>query len=202
MSWFSSFMHPEKGYKEAQKEMEKYYNEGQGYQQPYNTAGQSQIGNLQNYINTLMDPQALQDKWSKGYNESDAAKYNEGMATQHGLNAASSMGLMGSQPALSAIQSGTSGIVAEDKQKYLDDLMQKYMQGAGLSQGMFNTGATTAGQMGNNAMTMGQNSGNNAYGKTNAGGDMFGKLVGTGAGVLGSWLGGGVGGNTWHTGGR
>lgn len=200
MSWFSSFMHPERGYDKAQKVLEQYFNQSQGYQQPYNAAGQGQIGNLQSYIDRLMHPEALQDEWSRGYKESDAAKMNEEMARQHGLNAASSMGLMGSEPVLNAIQSGTSGIVAEDRQKYLDDLMQKYMQGAGLSQGLFNTGANTAGNMANNAMTMGQNSAQMAYNKENAGGDLLSKLLGTGAGVVGSWLGGGN--NTWHTGGR
>jgi|SRR6185503_1525925 len=202
MSWFSSFMHPERGYDKAQKQLEQFYNQSLGFQQPYNQAGQGQIGNLQSYIDRLMHPEQLQDEWSKNYKESDAAKMNEAMAQQHGLNAASSMGLMGSEPALNAIQSGTAGIVAEDRQKYLDDLMQKYMQGAGISQGMFNTGAGAAGQMGNNAMTMGQNSAMNAFGKQNAGGDMFGKLLGTGAGLIGSWFGGGTGNNTWHTGGR
>ncbi len=189
MSWLSSFLHPGRGYKAGQEQLDKYYNQAQGYQQPYNQAGQGQAGNLQNAINALMDPQALQDKWSKGYQTSEAAKNSMGMAQEHGLDAASSMGLMGSQPALGAIQAGTSAIGAEDKQKYLDDLMQKYMQGAGLSQGMYNTGAGAAGQQGQNAMNQGQNSAQMAYGQQNAGGNTFGNIAGAIGGFAGNAIG-------------
>jgi hypothetical protein len=204
MSWLSSFMHPGRGYDKAQGQLDKYYgqagdyyNQAQGYQQPYNQQGQAQYGNLSDIIKSLGDPQALQDKWASGYKESEAAKNAEGMAQQHGLDAASSMGLMGSTPALSAIQAGTSQIGAEDRQNYLNDLMQKYMAGAGISQGLYNTGAGAAGQMGQNAMgmgtnamNMGQNSAQMSYGKQNAGGSMLGNLIGTAAGLGGSYLAG------------
>ncbi len=206
MSWFSSWLHPDRGYKAAQDELNKYYNQAQGYQQPYNQNGITQGTNQQKYIDELMDPQALQDKWSKGYNESEAAKGMENIATQHGVNAASSMGLGGSNTALSAIQAGTSGIVAQDRQKYLDDLMEKYKTGAGLSENMYNQGANTAGQMGQNAMTQGQNSAGLKFGETNAQGDMFGKLAGGAGKLLMDYLTGGMGSGgfgrgAWSTGG-
>ncbi len=191
MSWLSSFLHPEKGYQAAQNQLNNYfgqaqnlYNQGQGYIQPYNQQGQDQAGNLNSYIQSLMDPQALQDKWSSGYKESDYAKNLEDMAQQHGLNAASSMGLMGSTPALQAIQAGTSQIGAADRQQYLNDLMEKYKQGAGLSQNMYGVGANAANQMGQNAMNMGQNtmnmgqnSANMAFGQQNAPGNMLSNVL-------------------------
>jgi hypothetical protein len=168
MSWLSDFLHPKKAYSSAQGQLDKYYNQAQGYSQPFYDA--------------LSDPQALQDKWSKGYTESDIAKQDEAMGAQHGLDAASSMGLMGSSPALQAIQSGTAGIVAGDRQKYLDDMMQKYIAAAGIGQ-----------NMGQNAMNMGQNSAQMEFNKNNAQGDMFGKLLGYGTGMVGSALGGPMG---------
>jgi hypothetical protein len=187
MSWFSSFMHPGRPYDAAQQQTEQYYNQAQGYQQPYNQAGQGQIGNLQTYIDSLMNPAGLRDEWEKNYQTSEAAKNAQGAATEQGMNAASSMGLMGSSPAIQAIQAGTSQIGAEDKQRYLDDLMQKYMGGAGIAQGMFNTGANTAGQMGQNAMTQGQNSAQTAFGRQGAGGSLFGNLLGAGLGFGTGW---------------
>lgn len=169
MSWLSSFLNPQRGYDAAQGQLNDYYNQAQGFQKPF--------------FDALSDPQALQDKWSKGYHESEAAKGAEATASQEGLNAAQQMGLGGSTPALQAIQAGTSGIVANDKQKYLDDLMQKYMQAAGIGQ-----------NMGQNAMTMGQNSAQTQFNKTNAHGDLFGKLLGGGVGLFGSALGGPLGG--------
>ena len=194
MSWLSSFLHPGKGYEKGQEQLDKYYDQAQGYQQPYNQNGQDQYGNLQSYIDNLMHPEKLQDEWVKNYTESESAKNAEGMAKEHGLDAASSMGLMGSSPALNVIQSGTAQIGLDDRQNYLDNLMQKYMAGAGISQGIYGQGANAAGQMGQNAMTQGQNSAGMAYGKQNAGGNMLSGLIGAGIGAAGSALGGPMGG--------
>ena len=192
MSMLSSFMRPQRGYQAGQEQLDKYYNQAQNQMQPYVQQGQQQYGNINNSINSLLDPQALQDKWSSGYQESQAAKDTQALAQQQGLDAASSMGLMGSSTALNAIQAGTSQIGAQDRQTYLDNLMQKYLAGTGMSQNIYNQGANSAGQMGQNAMNMGQNSAQMAYGQQNAPGQMFGNLVNTGANMAGSWLFGGA----------
>jgi len=208
MSWLSSFLHPGKGYEKGQEQLDKYYgqsqdlyNQAQGYQQPYNQNGMDQYSNLNDYIKNLMDPQALQDKWAKGYTESESAKNAENMAQEHGMNALSSMGLMGSNTGINAVQKGTTQIGLDDRQNYLDNLMQKYLAGAGLVQGAYGTGANAANSMsqnamnqGQNAMTQGQNSAGMAYGKQNAGGNMLSSLIGQGVGLAGSALGGPIGG--------
>ncbi len=194
MSWLSSFLHPGKGYEKGQEQLDKYYNQGQGYLNPYNQQGQQQYGNLNDIIKNLMDPSALNKKWIESYSESPQAVQAEKMAQEHGLNAASSMGLMGSNTALNALQSGTSQIGLDDRQNYLNDLMNKYMQGAGLAQGIYGTGANAAGQMSNNAMNMGQNSAEMAYGRQNAGGNMIGAGLGGIGSIAGSVLGGPIGG--------
>lgn len=194
MSWLSNWLNPGKGYQKGQEQLDKYYNEAQGALNPYNQQGQQQYGNLNNYINSLMDPEALQNKWAEGYSESPAAKQAEAMATQHGANAASAMGLMGSNTALNATQAGTTQIGLDDRQNYLDNLMQKYLAGANLAQGIYGTGANAAGNMSNNAMNMGQNSAEMAYGKQNAGGNMMSGLLGLAGGIGASALGGPIGG--------
>lgn len=193
MSWFSQWSNPQKGYQDAQKELENYYNQGQGYQQPYNEQGQAQYPRMQRYMDALEHPEKLYNEWASGYSESPAAKQAEAMAQEHGLNAASSLGLMGSSPALQAIQAGTSGIVQQDRQSYLDDLMEKYKTGIGLTQGVYNTGATTAGQMNQNAQNMGQNSAGFKYGEKSSQGGLFSNLVGAGGSILGG-IAGSVGG--------
>lgn len=194
MSWLSSFLHPEKGYEEAQKKLDEYFNNAQGQLNPYNQNGQQTYGQYSGAMDKLLNPGALENEWSQGYNESDLAKQNEAMATQHGLNAASSMGLMGSSPAIQAIQSGTSGIVARDRQQYLDDLMKKYMAGIGIGQDIYGQGAHAAGQMSQNEMNQGQNTAQLEFGQKNAPGDLFGKLLGGAAGFVGTALGGPIGG--------
>lgn len=199
MSWLSSWMHPGRAYDKGIEQAQQYYNQAQGYQQPYNQNAQDQYGNLNNYIQSLMNPQALQDQWSSGYNESDAAKQTEAMAKQHGLDAASSMGIMGSTPALQAIQSGTAGIVAQDKQQYLNDLMDKYKTGIGIGENIYDTGASTAGQMSNTASNMGNIMSQAAAQKQQAGGNLFGQSAGMIGKMIANYLSGGIG--SWNPGG-
>lgn len=206
-----SFLHPEKGYKKGQEQLDKYYQQGQGYLNPYNQYGQSAYGNYSDAMKRLLDPAALQADWIKGYSESPAAKNAEAMAQEHGLDAASSLGLMGSNTALNAIQSGTTQIGLDDRQNYLNDLMQKYLAGAGIAGNIFGTGANAAGSMANNAMNMGNNSAQMAFGQQNAPGQLFGQLLGTGIGYMaggpaGAAMGAnamnGGGGNSWSFGGK
>jgi hypothetical protein len=191
MSWLSSFLHPERGYEKGQEQLDKYYGQAQGFLNPYNQHGEEQYGNLMQMIQKLMNPQGLQDEWIKNYKESEAAKNLESRATQQGLDSASSMGLLGSTPALQAIQAGTAEIGAADRQNYLNDLMEKYKTAAGLSQGIYGTGANAAGAQAGNAMNMGTNSANMAYGRENSGGNMLEGLLGMGGSILGGALSGG-----------
>ena len=222
MSWLDSFLHPEKGYEKGQEQLDKYfdqsknyYNQGQGYLQPYNQFGQDAYGNYSGAMKRLLDPASLQNEWAKGYTESDSAKNTAKMAQENGLDAASGLGLMGSNTALHAIQGGTTNIGLNDRQNYLDNLMQKYLAGAGIAGNIFNTGASSANSMSGNAMNFGRNTmdmGNNsaqmAYGQQNSPGDLFGKLIGTGIGYMSGRTGGGSNGATsgasggWSFGGR
>lgn len=178
-----SFLNPQKGYEKGQDQLDKYYNQGQSYLNPYNQFGQAAYGNLSQAMKRLLDPAALQADWIKSYSMSPAAKNATDLATQSGLDAASSMGLMGSNTALNALQGGASKIALNDRQNYLDNLMQKYMAGAGIAGNIFNTGAGAATSLSNNAMNMGNNSAQMAFGQQNAPGDLFGKLLGTGIGL-------------------
>ena len=174
-----------KAYKKAQKEREKYYREGQGYLNPYNQYGQNAYGNYSGAMNRLLDPASLQNEWVKGYSESPAAKNAEAMAQEHGLDAASGLGLMGSNTALNAIQTGTSQIGLNDRQNYLDNLMQKYLAGAGIAGNIYGTGAGAAGQMATNAMNMGQDAAQLGFGKQAAPGNSMMSMMGAAPGFAG-----------------
>lgn len=208
MNWLSSFLHPEKGYQKGQEQLDKYfgqsqdlYNQAQDFQKPYNQNGLNQTGNLNEVINNLLNPQSLQDQWTKGYQESESAKNAENIAQEHGLNSAGAQGLLGSNSALNAIQKGTSQIGLNDRQNYLDQLMKKYLAGAGISQNIYGQGANAATHQGQNALTQGQNalnqgqnSANLAYGEQNAGGNILQSILGNGIGLAASAAGGPIGG--------
>jgi len=197
MSWLSSFLHPGRAYEKAGNEYQKHYNEGQGYLQPYNENGQQAYGNLSGAMENLLNPQDLYNEWASGYQTSPAAQNAQGRAREQGAQAASSMGIFGSTPALQSIQAGTSQIGAEDFDRYMDNLMQKYVSGAQLAQGIYGQGGQAGNAMGQNANQMGQNSAQMAFGKQNAPGQMFNDLLKTGAYMFT----GGMGGSPWSTGG-
>lgn len=200
---FSSFMNPQQGYQDAANQMQQYYGQAQGYLQPYAQNGQTAGGNLFGQQAALGDPAALENQWASGYSESPYAQQMTNKATQAGMNAASSMGLMGSSPAINNVQQSAGDIMQSDRQSYMNDLMQKYMGSVGINQGMYNTGAGAAGEMGQNAMNQGKNMAGAAYGAANAPGQMFGNLLGMGVnagvnyatgGMGGRGMGGGMGG--------
>lgn len=196
MGWLDSFFDPGEAYAKGQEQLDKYYDKAQTALQPYNQFGQDTYGTLSGAMKQLLNPADLEAQWTKGYAESPSAIQAEKMAQERGLNAASSLGLNGSNTALRALQGGTSQIGLGDRQNYLNDLMQKYMAGTGIAGNIFNTGASAATGMSNNAMNMGNNSAQMAYGEQAAPGALMGRLLGGGLGFLsGGPLGGLVGSN-------
>jgi hypothetical protein len=183
-----NFMHPERGYEAAERASREGYNEAQGYMNPYNQYGRDQYGRLMDAQGKLMDPAALEAEWAKKYETSPYAKRMLGMNTQQGLEAASSMGLMGSSGALQNIQQGAGDIVARDRQQYMNDLMQKYMSGIGIGQNIYGIGANTANNQANLAFQQGNNQAGLEYGRTNAPGQLFGNLAGMGANIAANYF--------------
>lgn len=178
-----SFMNPGKGYEKAQDQYDNYYNQSQDYLQPYNQNGQDIYPELRDATSNLLNPMSLMDKFLQDYEMSDAAKFSQNRAHESGLNALSATGMMGSTPGLQALQYGQSEIGAQDQERFIERMINQYLQGASLAQGIYGQGANTAGQQSNNAMTAGNNAASMAYGKQNAPGEMFGNLLGTGAGL-------------------
>lgn len=179
-SMFKSFMHPEKGYENAEEQAQKYYRDAQGNLKPYADNGMNQYQRLMDQANQLNDPAALENKWASGYSESPYAQQMTEQAKNSGLDAASSMGLMGSSAAMGNIQNSAGQIMQGDRQNYMNDLMQKYMASIGIGQNLYGIGANAAGAMSTNAMNQGNNMAGLEYGRTNAPGDTFGKLLGLG----------------------
>ena len=176
MSFWDSYKglyDPGGSYRSAGKEIKKGYQEGQGYLKPYNQAGMDQLQKLLGAQGNLLDPSKLQNEWAKGYETSPYAKQLQEQAKSSGMDAASSQGLLGSSTALNTIQQGTSNIMNADRQKYMDDLMQKYLSGIGIGQNIYGTGAGAAGQMNNNAMDFGKQMGSMKFGEGNALMDQF-----------------------------
>lgn len=198
MGWLDSILNPGKAYDEAAKVMQQYYDQSTGQLRPYSEGGMQYGGQLKGAFDRLLNPAGLYDEWSKGYETSEAAKQAQEMARQGGLDAASSMGLFGSSPALRAIQAGTANIGLQDRQNYLNDLMNKYTTGLNLGQNIYGTGASAASSLANIGQQMGQNMAGIRYGQQSAPGNLFWGLASPAIGALGGglanklgWTGGG-----------
>ncbi len=202
MSWFSSWMHPGRRYKNAaetlgqsQGKTEDIYNQAQNYLNPYEGRGSSVWPEMNQSMRDLLHPEVLQNKWIQNYQESPYAKDMEEAAMQRGLNAMSQTGMLGSTPGAQAMQAGTTQIRNADRQQYLDDMMKKYLSGVEQARGIYGTGANAAGQLGGQAMTMaalnsnfGQNQAGLKYGEQGAGGNQMGAMGSFIANVIAQYL--------------
>lgn len=193
MSWISDFFHPAKPYKAAEDAFNQKYQEGQGYLNPYNQQGQQAGQQLQDQYGQLQNPDELYNKWAQGYQESPYAHQQQQFANDAGLNSAASQGLLGSSSALQNIQNTSAGIVNQDQQQYMNDLMNKYLAGIGIGQNLYNQGAGAAGQQAGNAQNAGQYGSQLAYGRQGAGADLFGKGLGALGGLGLNYFTGGFG---------
>lgn len=173
----SSFFHPERGYQKGQEQLDKYYNQTSQLYQPYINQGQEAYGHVNTAMQNLLNPAQFRDEMLSQYQPSESARLRAETAQNSGLDAASSMGLMGSTPALQAIQSGTNNILANDELSYLQQLFDMYGTGAKMAQDIYGTGANAAHALGQNTMQMGENSAQMAFGKQNAPGEMFNNLL-------------------------
>ena len=178
-----SFLNPGEAYKGAEDEANRSWKEAQGYETPYWQQGINQTGRLNEAENALLDPQALQDKWAKGYETSPYAKQQLAQNKTQGMDAASSMGLMGSSAAIGNIQQGAGNIVSKDRQQYMDDLMNKYMAGIGLGSNIYGIGANMGGKLGDQSLEHGRDVASLKYKENAAPGELFGKILGGAADV-------------------
>jgi hypothetical protein len=190
---FSDWLHPGRGYQDAQQTVQQGYDTAAGYQQPFMQQGLDAGGTLSEQLKRLMDPAGMQAEWAKGYETSPMAQQDMAQAQEHGMGAASAMGLMGSTPAMQNIQTGAHDIMNRDRQQYMQDLMQKYTAGLGIGKDMYGIGAQTAGQMGQQSIQGAQDQAQLGLAGKQAGAQRFGDILGA-AGQIGiGYLTGGMG---------
>lgn len=193
MSWLSNLLHPKRAYDKAAAQSAAGYNQAQNYLQPFYDTGTGANNWLTNQRNNLTDPTQLQNQWAESYEMSPYAKNLQTAAMDSGLNAAGTMGLLGSSAALGNLQQGASNIMNADRQQYMQDLMQKYLTGIGIGQNQAGQGLTAGGAMGSNAINQGNTQAGLTFGGQNAGSNMLMQLLSSlGQGGL-QYLTGGMG---------
>jgi hypothetical protein len=203
-----SFLNPDQAFRGAQQEAQKgfegaeqMFDKSYGFLDPYRKQGLDQYGPMMGAERKLLDPTKLLGEWSNSYEMSPFARRALDFNKERGLEAASSMGLMGSSGALGNIQQGASDIMQKDRREYLNDLMQKYMLGIGLGQDIYGKGAQAAGGMTSaaleqamNRMRQGTNMAHLKYGEEAAPGSLLERLIQMGANMYAGGKMGGMGG--------
>lgn len=171
-------------YVAAQQQTEKGWKEAQGYQSPYATQGLAQYPGLNQATSDLLNPEALENKWAGGYQNSPWANQLLSQNQSAGLDAASAMGLGGSSAAIGNIQQGAANVFNQQRQQYMNDLMEKYMHGIGLGQSLYGTGAAAAGNLGEQANLQGLNMALLGYGKAAGNEQLLGNELALGGNLL------------------
>jgi hypothetical protein len=193
MGILDSFTNPGRPYEKAQDALKQGWQQGQQYQQPFWQGGVDQLPWLNNRRDQLGDPGKLQNEWAQGYQMSPYAQDLMQRSLASGRDEASSMGLQGSSAALGNAQQTAGAITSQDRQRYMDDMMQKYMASIGIGQNLYGIGAQTGANLGNQAMQFGRDNAGLEYGKAGAAGQMWGNLIGAGAPLVGAAVGGPAG---------
>ena len=139
-----------------------YVNQGLGYAEgrtgeandllnPYRRMGMMSAAPLMRFSRqTITDPGSYYNNMMSGYETSPAAQAQMAASQEAAMNAASASGGLGGTNMYNQIQQDAQGIMAQDSQRYMDNLMNLQRQGLGVGQNIFNTGYGASGQQAQN----------------------------------------------------
>lgn len=114
-------------------QLQKYYGQAQGYQNPFYNAGTQAIPQYQNWVNTMKDPSSFINNLMGHYQESPWAQYQQQQAQRANTNMASASGLIGSTPWQLQGQQNAQNISSQDMNQWLQNVLGINTQyGAGL----------------------------------------------------------------------
>lgn len=176
-------------------------NFGQQYQNmlsPWVNSGQNALGNYQDAIMSMSNPQDFINNLTSQYSISPFAKYqmNQGIKAANAAGAAS--GMLGSGAEQEALQRMGNDIIGQDEQRYLNNLMGVWGQytgglnnlqgqGLGAQQSVGQMLAQLLGMQNNNYNQMGANAGSGYSSGMQGISNMLGGGLGMASDLLG-WL--------------
>jgi len=144
------FGNPEKPYKDAQKQIERYFPQAQQYQQPFYNAGIGAIPGFQNWLQTMQNPSQFINNQMANYEESPYAKYQQQQGLRAAQNMGSASGLTGSTPLMQFAQQNAQDISSKDMNQWLQNVLginSQYGQGMGNMMGMGQNAANSLTQL-------------------------------------------------------
>lgn len=128
------FGHPDQPYKDAQKQLEKYFPQAQQYQKPFYEAGVGAIPGFQEWLKGMQNPSGFINKQMENYQESPYAHYQQQQGLRAAQNMGSASGMTGSTPLMQFAQQNAQDISGKDMNQWLQNVLGINSQyGAGLN---------------------------------------------------------------------
>jgi len=156
------------------------------YYDPYITAGQGALTDLQKqyqsltgmgptvqnqYLKLIQDPTAMMNQIGSGYTASPGYQYQVDQATQQANKAAAAGGMLGSPSEQQYVANTTNQLANQDYYNYLNHALSQYNTGLSGATGLYNTGLgieSDINHMGYNASdTLAQSLANNLASQAN-----------------------------------
>lgn len=142
------------GYQNGINAVNNSYNNATGFMNPYNQMGMSEMGQYQQGVNAMSNPNFYNNLMA-GYSQSPQAQLQLQQG-QNGINAAAAAsGMTGSSPEMQQMSQFNQQVSNSDMNNYANQklgIYNQFLNGAGNMVGM---GQNAAGQMGNWAMDQG-----------------------------------------------
>lgn len=177
-----------KPYDKAMDQYREYANKSQGLQQPYIDAGQSGLGNYQEWLQGQKDPTQFVNKLMGDYKESPYSQYLQQQSLRAGQNAASASGLSGSTPLMEQLQQNAGNIASQDQNQWLQHVLginTQYGQG---QNNLINSGQNSANKLTDTYNNLGKEMGEAAWGKERGKQKDWWNTIGGAIGTIGSFF--------------
>ncbi len=182
------FGNSDQPYDNAMNQYREYGDKAQSQLQPYAKAGADAIPHYQQWLESQKDPSKFINDTMGNYHESPYERFLQQQSMFAGQNAASANGLSGSTPMMMQMQQNAGNIASQDQNQWLQNVLginTQYGQG---QQNMMNSGSNAANSLASLYSNMGNNMGEQQYNKSAAKQNNFWNTIGSGAGMIGSFL--------------
>lgn len=127
------FTDPSKPYNQASDVLNQYYQQAQGYQNPFLNMGRGAIPQYQQWLQGQQNPSGFINNLMGQYQESPYAKFQQQQGLRAAQNMGSASGLTGSTPLMQFAQQNAQNISSQDMNQWLQNVLGINTQyGAGL----------------------------------------------------------------------
>lgn len=164
-------------YDKADEQIDKRYNQGAEYQNPFYKGGTNALGDFQSYLGKMSNPTEFINNLMSQYQRSPAASFNEKQGMRGLTNYASANGLIGSTPFMQAAQQNAHDISSNDMESWLSHILginTQYGQGLG---SLMQNGQGAANQLSSLYSDWGKQGAADASNSSKQGGFDWGNLI-------------------------